>query len=90
MKAMAQAKVSRSPRPILAKRFCREVPGGVVRRSRPEKASRAPMALVKRGSRVLADRRAGMTVNSGTKTTTIPVMKADLAGVVRASPAVWN
>ena len=64
--------------------------GGVVRRRRPEKARIAPMAVVQRGGGVLAERSAGMIVRRGTKTTTRPVMKADLAGVVRARPAVWN
>jgi hypothetical protein len=89
-KAIAHARVRRSPGPMLTKRFWKEVPAGVVRRSRPEKARSAPMAVVQRGGGVLADRSAGMIVRRGTKTTTKPVMKADFAGVVRASPAVWN
>jgi hypothetical protein len=87
---MAQAKVRRSPGPMLTKRFCGDVPAGVVRRSRPEKARRAPMAVVQRGGGVFAERRAGTMVKRGTKTTTRPVMKADFAGVVRARPVVWN
>jgi hypothetical protein len=75
---------------MLTKRFCRDVPAGVVRRSKPEKARSAPMAVVQRGAGVLADRRAGTMVKSGTKTTTRPVMKADFAAEVRASPVVWN
>ena len=35
-------------------------------------------------------RRNGIAEKSGTRTTTIPVMKADFEGVVRASPVVWN
>jgi hypothetical protein len=89
-KAIAQARVSKSPRPMLAKRFCQEVPAGVVRRSKPKKARRAPIAVVQRGGGVFAERRAGTMVKSGTKTTTRPVIKADFAGVVRARPAVWN
>jgi hypothetical protein len=87
---MAQANVRRSPGPMLRKRFCGDVPAGVVRRRRPEKARRAPMAVVQRGGGVLGERRAGMMVKRGTKTTTRPVMKADFAAVVRARPVVWN
>ena len=89
-KAIAQARVRRSPKPMLTKRFWKDVPNGVVRRNRPEKASNAPIAVVQRGGDVLAERSAGIIVNRGTKTTTRPVMKADFAGVVRARPAVWN
>ena len=66
------------------------VPAGVVRRSRPAKAMRAPRTAFQRGGRVPVGRRMGMAVRRGTKTTTRPVMKADLAAVVRARPAVWN
>jgi len=48
------------------------------------------MAAVHRGAFVPAGRTAGMSVKSGTKTTTRPVIRADLAAVVRASPVVWN
>ena len=89
-KATAHANESRSPVLMLTKRFCHEVPVGVVRRSKPVNARIAPMAVVQRGGGVLVDRRAGTMVKRGTKTTTSPVMKADFAGVVRASPAVWN
>jgi hypothetical protein len=75
---------------MLAKRSWGDVPGGVVRSRRPEKARMAPMAVVECGGGVFEERRAGMMVKRGTKTTTRPVMKADFAGVVRARPAVWN
>jgi hypothetical protein len=88
--AMAQANVRRSPEPMLTKRFCTDVPGGVVRRRRPEKARRAPMAVVQRGGGVFRERSAGTMVKRGTKTTTRPVIKADFAAVVRARPVVWN
>ena len=89
-KAMAQTRVRKSPRPMLEKRFCQVVPVGVVRNSRPVKARSAPRAVVQRGAWALAGRRMGTRVKRGTKTTTRPVMKADLAAVVRARPAVWN
>jgi hypothetical protein len=80
--AMAQAIVRRSPEPMLTKRFCGDVPAGVVRRRSPEKARRAPIAVVQCGGGVFAERSAGTMVKRGTKTTTRPVMKADFAGVV--------
>ena len=89
-KATAQNRVSKSPRPMLLKRFCQEVPTGVVRRRRPENERMAPTALDQRGGGVPDGRRAGRTVNIGTKTTTRPVMRADFAAVVRARPVVWN
>jgi hypothetical protein len=39
---------------------------------------------------MLPGRSAGKAQSIGTKTTMSPVMNADLAGVVRASPAVWK
>ena len=89
-KATAQNSVRMSPRPTVLKRFCQEVPAGVVRRKRPEKAEMAPTALVQRGAGVPEGRSAGKIVNRGTKTTTRPVMRADFAAVVWARPAVWN
>ncbi len=89
-KAIEQDKVRISPVLMLTKRFFQVVPAGVVRKMRPVKARMAPMAAVQRGGGVFAERSIGMAVKRGTKTTTRPVMKADLAAVVRASPAVWN
>ena len=58
---------------------------------RPEKArSSSDRGGPAWAGRALGERRAGMMVRSGTKTTTRPVMKADFAAVVRARPAVWN
>src|SRR6202158_6413490 len=79
-KAMAQARVRRSPRPMVVKRDCHWVPGGVVRRRRPEKARTAPSAAFQRGAWAVAGRSVGEGVKKGTKATTRPVMKADLAG----------
>src|ERR1700721_940591 len=67
-KAIAQARVRRSPGPILAKRLCQEVPAGVVRRRSPENARRTPMVVVHRGAGVLGERSAGKRVKMGTKT----------------------
>ncbi len=68
------------------------LPGGsgwVVRRNRPAKARMAPMAASS-GEVEYSRTKGWEMVKRGTKTTTRPVMKADLAAVVRASPAVWN
>jgi hypothetical protein len=75
---------------MLLKRFCQEVPVGVVRSRRPEKARITPTALVQRGGGVPEGRSAREIVNRGTKTTTRPVMRADFAAVVRERPVVWN
>lgn len=85
---MAQARVRRSPNPIVAKMYLMCVPEGVVRSKRPAKARSAPKAAFQRGARAPTGRSKGKAVRIGTKTTTSPVMKADLAGVVRARPAV--
>ncbi len=64
--------------------------GGVVSSRMPAKAMAAPAKTAGDGARMLAGRSAGMEQSSGTMTTIRPVMKADLAGVVRARPAVWK
>jgi len=65
-------------------------PGGVVSRMMPANATRAPHQAFHRGVLELRGRRPGIAERRGTRTTTIPVMKADFDGVVRRSPAVWN
>jgi hypothetical protein len=89
-KAKAQARVRRSP-VLMAEKISRgAVPAGVVRRSRPVKARIAPPAAARPGRCVPAGRKNGISVRAGTKTTTRPVTKADLAGVVRARPRVCS
>ena len=48
----------------------------------------APATAAVPGKGADAGRRTGIIVSSGTKTTTMPVIKADLAAVVCASPEV--
>ena len=62
----------------------------VERRKRPVKARMAPTMAFAPGRGALGGRQAGMKERRGTKTTTRPVMKADLMAVVRARPAVWS
>src|SRR6266568_435741 len=100
---MAQPKVSTSPRLIDERSGSRAVKlaiaefalgafttAGAVSSRIPIKARAAPRNEFHRGARASGARRRGMDENNGTSTTTSPVMNADLDGVVRASPVVWN
>ena len=63
---------------------------GEVRKRMPMNASAAPRNAFQRGARAPGGRSAGTMEKSGTRTTTSPVMNADLEGVVRTRPMVWN
>src|SRR5579863_3743280 len=61
---------------------------GEVRKRMPRKARAAPRKAFHRGARTPGGRSAGTMEKRGTRTTTSPVMNADLEGVVRTRPIV--
>src|SRR5438270_728182 len=63
---------------------------GAVSSRIPANAITAPTKAFQRGACPPGGRRPGTADNSGTSTTISPVMNADLDGVVRARPSVWN
>ena len=80
-KATAQPRVSHSPRPRPERMAAPEL-GGMVRKIRPMKASRAPAKVGRPGLAAAWWRAPGMMLRRGTMTTTRPVMRPDLAAVV--------
>src|SRR5579862_2907048 len=95
-KATAHPKVRTSPMLMVEKSGRNAVvpdalaAGGAVMSTMPMKAETAPRKAFQRGGRAPGGRSAGTMDKSGTSTTTSPVMKADLDGVVRTRPMVWN
>src|SRR5665213_1842631 len=92
---MAHPKVSTSPklmdeksRSNLAAPFADALAAGAVSSTIPAKASAAPTHAFHRGAFPPGGRKPGMDENSGTSTTTNPVMNADFEGVVRTRPMV--
>ena len=74
----AQPSERRSPTLILANCCAKATPAGVVNNTTPVKASSAPSHAFRRGACIVFERSQGIAASSGTSTTTIPVMNADL------------